>query len=287
MRAAVLGSPITHSLSPTLHRAAYAHLGLTGWTYAAHEVDRAGLPAFLAGLGPDWRGLSLTMPLKEAALTVAESASEVARVAGAANTLVRREDGGWDADNTDVAGLVAALTAVDHDGRATVLGAGATARSALLALARLGVTDVTVAARRPEAVQALGAWAGDATGVRVAGTDLGRWADEPTRLVVSTVPAAPSAAVAATLDGSDGGAWDGATLLDVVYADWPTPLARAAAEHRLRVISGLDMLVHQAVEQVWLFTGTGSGSDARRGALAAVMMRAGRAELLARGATRP
>ena len=110
MRAAVLGSPISHSLSPVLHRAGYTAAGLSGWEYGAHDVDAAGLAAFVAGLGPQWRGLSLTMPLKQAAAEVASTVSDVARRAAAVNTLVRRDDGGWDATNTDVLGLVRALS---------------------------------------------------------------------------------------------------------------------------------------------------------------------------------
>ncbi|TDC50157.1 shikimate dehydrogenase, partial [Jiangella ureilytica] len=109
-RCAVLGSPIAHSLSPVIHRAAYRRLGLD-WEYTAHEVDESSLARFVSGLGPEWRGLSLTMPLKRVALDVAATASDVARTVGAANTLVRRDDGGWDADNTDVPGVVATLRA--------------------------------------------------------------------------------------------------------------------------------------------------------------------------------
>ncbi|MGH3613741.1 MAG: shikimate dehydrogenase, partial [Pseudonocardia sp.] len=107
-RAAVLGSPIAHSLSPVLHHAAYAALGLDGWNYGAHECDESGLGGFVAGLGPEWAGLSLTMPLKRVALEVADQVSALAAATGAANTLVAGP-GGWVADNTDVAGIVGAL----------------------------------------------------------------------------------------------------------------------------------------------------------------------------------
>ena len=254
LRAAVLGSPIAHSLSPALHRAGYAALGLDGWAYDAFEVDAAGLAGFVADLDASWRGLSLTMPLKEAALPLAAGVSEVATRAGAANTLVRRDDGRWEATNTDVVGLVRALRPHLGQGarRALVLGAGATARSAVLALAELGITTLTVRARDTAKAADLLAWALDlGTGV-VNGSvaEIGPWVTTRDDVVVSTVPAAAGADVAATVPAAHAG-----VLLDVVYADWPTPLARAAAEAGMTVVSGLDMLVHQAAEQFRLFTG--------------------------------
>lgn len=253
LKAAVLGSPIAHSLSPVLHGAAYAALGLDSWTYERHEVLAEDLAGFVGALGDEWRGLSLTMPLKEAAFDVAATVTDIARDAEAINTLVRRADGGWDGANTDVAGIVAAVARVDHGGAATILGSGATARSAALALVDLGVTDVLVSARSAER-------AGGVLellrrhGVRAEWMALERWADDARRLVISTLPPEPSAAVGDALDETDSG-WDGVTLLDVVYADWPTPLARAAMAHGAATISGLDMLVHQAAAQVALFTG--------------------------------
>jgi len=279
-RAAVLGSPIAHSLSPTLHNAGYAALGLTDWSYAAEPVEVTGFSGFVAGLDASWRGLSLTMPLKEVAFGVTVSVSVVAEEAGSINTLIHRPDGHWDGDNTDVVGLARALAGVEHGGGATVLGAGATARSAVLALRSLGVGSVRVAARRPEAVAALADWAGRLSGgaVLVTACELGGWADDPSRLVVSTLPPGPSATVGGALDGA-GSSFEGVTLLDVVYADWPTPLARAASAHGMQVISGLDMLVHQAAEQFRLFTGHEAPVEA--------MAAAGRAELVRRsGASR-
>ncbi|MFB9569043.1 shikimate dehydrogenase, partial [Saccharopolyspora hordei] len=110
-RAAVLGSPIEHSLSPVLHGAAYAALGLDGWTYERVEADERQLVDVVAGLGPEWAGLSVTMPGKRAALRVADEASARAEAVGAANTLVHRADGSWAADCTDVDGVVGALRA--------------------------------------------------------------------------------------------------------------------------------------------------------------------------------
>lgn len=254
MKAAVLGSPVAHSLSPALHSAAYAALGLDDWTYSRIETREDELLDRVAGLGEEWRGLSLTMPLKEVAFEVAAGVDEVARRAGAINTLVRRDDLGWDATNTDVAGIVGALGGVPVEG-ALILGAGATARSALLALEEIGVSSVRVAARRPEAVAAFREWArGTTRRVRVDARLLQDWAQVPEPLVVSTLPPEPSRALGELLSHADL-AWAGSTLLDVVYAGWPTPLARAAAARGLTVVSGVDMLVHQAAAQFALFTG--------------------------------
>ena len=265
MRAAVLGSPIAHSLSPVLHRAGYRELGITSWTYEAHEVRAPALAGFVAGLDEQWRGLSLTMPLKEVALGVAAEVDDVARRAGAANTLVRRADGGWDATNTDVHGIVAALRPHLRDvpRRALVIGAGATARSSVLALAELGVQVLTVRARDTGRATDLLAWAldldiGIGSGSVAA---IGPWVTTKDDVVVSTVPAGASEDVAATVPASHSG-----LLLDVVYAGWPTPLATAALAAGMVVVPGLDMLVEQAAEQFRLFTGRRPPVDVMRAA---------------------
>ncbi len=270
MKAAVLGSPIAHSLSPVLHRAGYAALGLDNWSYRRHELLAAGLPGFLAGLDDDWRGLSLTMPLKEACLAVAAEVTPLAARAGAGNTLLRRPDGGWLADNTDVPGLVDALgPAWDPSWRqAAVLGAGATARSALLALAALGVDAVTVYARRPAAAGVLRGWAAGAVPqLAVTTADLATWPAGAEPAVLSTLPG--GAADGFTLPGPRAG-----LLFDAVYAGWPTPLAGTATAAGLTVVGGLDLLVHQAGRQFQLFTGHPAPREAMfaagRAALAAV-----------------
>jgi len=270
LRAAVLGSPVSHSLSPVLHAAGYAALGLNDWVYDAHEVEALELEEFVAGLGPEWRGLSLTMPLKEAGLALAAEATDLALAAGAANTLVRQTDGLWLADNTDVTGIVDAVRPhlIAPVGAGLVLGSGATARSALLALARLGATRFTVAARNAAKAEALAAWAArPEVGIGlVALAPLERWGTLPADVVVSAVAPAGGAAVASGLAARRAG-----ILLDVVYAGWPTPLAIAALEAGLVVVPGLDMLVHQAAAQFALFTG--------HTAPVAEMLRAGRAAL--------
>ncbi|SCF31807.1 shikimate dehydrogenase [Micromonospora mirobrigensis] len=269
MRAAVVGKPIAHSLSPVLHNAGYAAAGLTGWSYTRFECAADELAALVAGLGPEWAGLSVTMPGKEAALAVADEVSPVAAAVGAANTLVRRPDGTWYADNTDVAGMVEVLTGagVGRGATVTVLGAGGTARAALAAAARLGAAGVTVVARRPEAVTELEPVA-RAVGVALAGAP---WPAAPTLVdadvVVSTVPRG----VADPLAG--GLRWrSGTVCFDALYDPWPTPLAASAAAAGCPVVSGLDLLLAQAVGQFEQFTGV----PAPRGAMAVALAAAGR-----------
>lgn len=249
-RAAVLGSPVAHSLSPALHRAAYAEMGLDDWSYDAFEVGEEDLAGFLAGLDGSWRGLSLTMPLKRVALSLADSVSDLAAKVGGANTLVLR-DGRRAADNTDVHGIVTALreAGLDGVGSALVLGGGATAASALAALSLLGTSRVTVAARSPErvaeAVEVGERFGVSARVVRLDDLDSALPAD----LVVSTLPGRAGDAFAEPVAAS------GAALFDVVYAPWPTALARAVGESGGRVVGGFEMLLHQAVRQVVLMTG--------------------------------
>ncbi|SCL29707.1 shikimate dehydrogenase [Micromonospora inyonensis] len=263
-RAAVVGTPIAHSLSPAIHNAGYAAAGLTGWSYTRIECDAAGLPGLVAGLGPEWAGLSVTMPGKEAALTVAAEVSPVAAAVGAANTLVHRPDGSWYADNTDVVGMVEVLTAagVAPGATVTVLGAGGTARAAVAAAARLAAKSVTVLARRPEAVAELRPVAG-ALGVPMVAAP---WAEAAAHLdvdvVVSTLPkgaADPFAEVAAWRPGT--------VCFDAIYDPWPTPLAASARAAGARVVSGLDLLLAQAVGQFEHFTGVTAPVEAMRAAL--------------------
>ncbi|HVL86105.1 MAG TPA: shikimate dehydrogenase [Pseudonocardia sp.] len=269
-RAAVLGKPVHHSLSPVLHTAAYAALGLDGWRYDRHECDEDALARFVDGLGPEWAGLSLTMPLKRVALEIAHSASPAAAAIGAANTLVPR-DGGWFADNTDVVGIAEALreAGVERVGRGVVLGAGGTAQAALAALQRLGEGAPTVLVREPRRAGELRATA-ERLGVRpVVLGGLPERSLPAADVVVSTLPAGAADAYART-------GWDPATVvLDAVYDPWPTPLAASAAAAGCRVASGLDLLLHQAVDQVTLMTGLAGPVAAMRAALTA--------ELRARG----
>jgi shikimate-5-dehydrogenase len=263
-RAAVLGKPIAHSLSPVIHNAGYAAAGLAGWSYTAIECAEAELPDLVAGLGGEWVGLSLTMPLKQVALAVAEEVAPLAAAIGAANTLVRRRDGGWRADNTDVSGMVHVLRAAGVPDRptVTVLGAGGTARAALAAAAELGAAAVTVVARRAEAIEQLRG-AADALGMPLAGAP---WADAArlahADVVVSTVPKGAADPLAGAIARRPP-----TVLLDALYHPWPTPLAAAATAAGCRVASGLDLLLAQAVGQFERFTGVPAPVEAMRAAL--------------------
>jgi shikimate dehydrogenase len=264
VKAAVLGSPIEHSLSPALHRAGYRALGLEEWTYERFDLFAGELPGFVAGLGPEWRGLSLTMPLKVACLQVADRVTDLARRAGVGNTLVRTPDG-WLADNTDIPGLVAALRPAWRGwDAAAVLGSGATARSALLSLAELGVRSAAVYARNPERAGELVAWAGRAVpGLRVEPRELAAWTAGSEPVVVSTLPAG-------AIDGTGLGQRAG-LLFDAVYAGWPTPLARAAVAAGMEVVGGIDLLIAQAESQFELFTGRRVPDLVMRAAAAAAL----------------
>ena len=259
-RAAVLGRPVTHSLSPHLHRAAYAALQLTDWTYDALDVGAEDVAPLLAGLGEEWRGFSVTMPCKRAAVEVADVVEPLPHLLQAANTLVRT-DAGWRAENTDVTGVgmalqVAGLAQVEH---AAILGAGGTAAAAAVALASLGAQQVDLVVRDP-------ARAGDVRrvldtlGVRARVLPLsGARVESP--VVVSTVPVGGQPAVAA-LD------WhSGQTVLDVLYAPWPTPLAQRVTAAGGTVIGGLEVLFWQATAQVELMTGQPAPLGAMRAAL--------------------
>ncbi|WP_374983891.1 shikimate dehydrogenase [Streptomyces fradiae] len=250
-RAAVLGSPIAHSLSPVLHRAAYAELGLTGWTYDRFEVDEARLPGFLAGLDAGWAGLSLTMPLKRAVIPLLDEISDTARSVEAVNTVVLTGDGRRVGDNTDIPGLIAALRerGVEKAEEAAVLGAGATASSALAALARVCSGPVTAYVRSAARADEMRGW-GERLGVDVRTAD---WSDAARALtaplVVATTPAGATDELAWSVPEAPG------TLFDVLYDPWPTPLAAAWSARGGAVLGGLDLLVHQAVLQVELMTG--------------------------------
>jgi len=260
-RAAVLGHPVAHSLSPVLHLAAYRALGLA-WDYDRIDMTGDRLAAFVAGLDASWVGLSLTMPLKEDVLPLLDEADDVVLATRAANTVVLRE-GRRIGANTDVEGIVRSLADAGAAAvaTATVLGGGATARSALAALARVGTTQVAAYVRRPEAGADL-CRTGEALGLTVVAEpwdEAGRGLAAP--VVVSTVPRGAADHLATSVPNTPG------TLLDVVYDPWPTPLAAAWRDAGGGVASGLDLLLHQAVEQVRLMTGRTPPVDVLRAAL--------------------
>ena len=272
-RAAVIGSPVAHSLSPVLHRAAYDALGLD-WTYEAIDVGDPQLADFIDGLDESWRGLSLTRPLKRVVLALLDEPSPMVDVTRAANTVVfhgQRRLG----DNTDVHGMAAALreAGLERPTSVTILGGGATATSALAAARELGVDAVTVVVRSKERSADMLAAA-----ERMALTAAVQpWPGEPEAwavdVVISTVPEGAADSVVEQVGP------DTLTVFDVVYDPWPTPLARAAEAVGSRVIGGLAMLTHQAARQVELMTGMPAPVDAMRAA--------GQAALASRGPRPP
>lgn len=260
-KAAVLGSPIAHSRSPQLHLAAYRALGLDGWTYERIECTAEQLPGLVAGFGPEWVGVSVTMPGKFAALAVADERTTRAELVGSANTLVR-SPAGWRADNTDIDGVTGALqgVAVTHG---VVVGSGGTASAVVVGLTELGAQRITVAARNPDKAAPLvelatrlgadGRWCGiDGPEIGPAVADAG--------VVVNTIPADAAATYASAFARIP-------VLLDAIYDPWPTPLAAAVQNAGGRVISGLQMLLHQAFAQVEQFTGMPAPKEAMRAAL--------------------
>lgn len=277
-RAAVLGAPVAHSLSPVLHRAAYRALGLGTWRYDAHHVDEAALPAFIEGIEKEsasgqesWAGLSLTMPLKRAVIPLLDSISATAASVDAVNTVVFTPGGRRVGHNTDIPGMLAALRerGITGAGSAAVLGAGATASSALAALARVcegGITAYVRGEERAAQMRELG----ERLGADVRTAEWERAAEAfGAELVVATTPAGAADALANAVPGRPG------ALFDVLYDPWPTRLAAAWSARGGAVIGGLDLLVHQAVLQVELMTGRSPGP-------LAAMREAGEAALAAR-----
>lgn len=264
MKAAVLGKPIAHSLSPVLHRAAYRALGLADWTYELVECDEPGLAAYVESRGAEWAGLSLTMPLKRTVLPLLDRVDHFAAATGGANTVVFGP-GGRHGYNTDVQGMVDAFSeaGTPAPNSVTILGAGATACSALAAVGELGATVVDVVARDPFRADGLRATA-DRLGMKAR---LRPWteladADAPAPdLLISTVPAGAtddySERIRLTRQAPR-------VLLDVVYHPWPTSLATAAADAGSIVASGHAMLLYQAAAQVELMTGKPAPLEAMR-----------------------
>ncbi len=265
MKCAVLGDPIGHSLSPALHQAAYAELEMSDWSYTSTRVQAGGLAKYVADLGGDWppsrwRGLSVTMPLKREAFELARSVSPRARLVGAVNTLVRSSHG-WVGDNTDLPGAVAAIRERAGEGyscsHGAILGAGATAASTGLALAELGASRISLLARNPgaagETVEMISRHRSKPV-VSVLPLDS---AVDGVDAVVSTVPAkAQTPELVARWAATP-------VVFDVVYDPWPSPLLSVAPGV---AVSGLDLLVHQAVLQFEIFTGRAAPLAAMRAA---------------------
>lgn len=256
-RFAVLGSPISHSKSPAIHLAAYRVLGLD-WEYGRAEVQKGLLRTFIAGLPELWNGFSVTMPLKEEASRFADQLDEFAELTGATNTLYLDEFGKWHGFNTDVFGIVEAVTQariglVKH---ALIIGSGATATSAMVAISVLNPNaHVEVLARNKEARQKLLAL-GKSLGLKTKRAGGLRAASRISNLTISTLPAGALDNKAKRLAKAFFWKPKGA-LLDVSYAPWPSKIAAAWETKGKRTISGLEMLIWQAVAQIRIFT-TGS-----------------------------
>ena len=284
-RAAVLGHPVAHSLSPVLHSAAYRALGLDGWEYTAVDVTEEQLGGFVEGLDESWAGLSLTMPLKQVVLDLLDHVEPLAGVVGAVNTVLLQPTGSGRTlvgANTDVHGLVAALReglgsgpGERPVGSALVLGAGATAASTLAALAELGCASPTVLVRSlartgglPRAAHRMGVTPRfeilDPASPLVAQVDV----------VVSTLPSRAADPVADALAGqaAAGAAAPRGVLLDVVYDPRPTALSRTWSQAGGTVVGGERMLLHQAAEQVRLMTGQVAPLAAMAEALEAALL---------------
>ena len=280
-RCAVVGSPIAHSLSPALHRAAYAELGLD-WTYEHVQVDSAGLEAFIEGLDATWRGLSLTMPLKRTVVPLLDTSDDWVRLSGVANTLVL-DAGARHGFNTDIPGAIAAMQErLPSPARsAVVLGGGATATSVLLALAELGCTTARVLVRDPaRAEETVAVVSGHPHAPKLSVgtiTDLSGFSRIEADLLVSTIPGEAQAPELVQAFAHV------PAVFEVVYDPWPTPLARQVLTDGRPLVAGLDLLAHQAVGQVLRMTGRDVSVDLLREAGArelerrAVQIDAGRA----------
>lgn len=267
VKAAVLGSPVSHSLSPVLHSAAYGALGLDH-SYSAIEVAESELGNFLETVDADWLGVSLTMPLKEVAFQFAETCDELANLTGAINTLVFGSQ--IKAYNTDVLGIVDALTEAGSARieTAVIFGSGATARSALVAVHKLGAQEVSCIARNVEDVRRMATVAAE-IGINFSHTQLSDSGWLAADVVVNTTPIGVMDETAREVYTPKG------LLLDVVYNPWPTQLAASWAVTGGTIVSGLSMLLHQAGHQVTLMTGKPAPVTQMREAL--------NVELLARG----
>jgi len=248
----VLGSPIAHSKSPAIHAAAYRVLGLD-WDYQLNEVRKGGLRPFVEALDSSWLGLSLTMPLKEEAAKFADTLDKAAEATAAVNTLVRTETG-WSGFNTDVFGIVQAVHQANlgQISEVLVIGSGATATSAVAAVRQLAPNAlVRVFARNPNTRDALVDFA-RCLGLRAKKTTNLAKAVKRAGLTISTLPAGAMDEWASTFAGKRGFTPGGA-IMDVAYRPWPSAIASVWAGRGQPIISGLEMLLWQAVAQIRIF----------------------------------
>ena len=246
LKAAVLGYPIEHSLSPVLHGKAFELLGIAG-RYEAIEVESGGLAEFLKSQGADYDYFSLTMPLKEEVLVIAESSGievdELALRIQSVNTLIRNGSG-WSATSTDGSGFVKALAnaGYDHFDSVLILGAGGTARAVAGALD--GIADTVAIMGRSVRRNA-----GIASCFKKLTPEFITWDDQidlrQFDLVVNTTPSGAADLVAENIPTKVEG-----LLFDVLYKPWPTLIARRWSDGGGRVISGLELLLYQGIDQL-------------------------------------
>ena len=271
MWAAVIGSPIAHSLSPVIHRAAWQQLGIDGWEYRRAEVTEESLPTFIGQLDESFRGLSVTMPCKQAVMPLLDAIDPLASAVGAVNTVVPSA-GMLAGFNTDVTGIASAIrrvcsrSGVPVPSSALVLGARATASSALAALGELGVTTTTVAARRfggPGSVISAASRLGVSV-EQVMWSDVSAVASAAARadVLISTLPAGVADAIASRLAPREG-----QILLDVICSPRDTALRTTFEKAGGVVAEGTDMLVYQGAAQVQLMTGRSPDPAVMRHAL--------------------
>ena len=264
LRAAVLGSPISHSLSPILHRAAYTALGLD-IDYTAIDTPTEMLAQRIEILDDNSLGYSLTMPLKRDVLALIEQQSQLVHQTGCANTVFRNGQQNWALENTDVFGIVQTIknAGLGPLQSASIIGSGATASSALSALAQMEVGEVTCYARSETAFPLLRSQS-DLLGVNFQSVTLVNEMTIAGDIVISTVPSSAQKQIIGMIDTDQGNS----TLLDIAYNPWPSDLAKYWTAHQLgSVLSGVEMLLWQACAQVELFTGAAAPVEAMRAAL--------------------
>jgi len=241
----VVGSPIEHSLSPALHNSAYEYLGLD-FAYGKNEVPAGGLSDFLAST--DAAGVSVTMPLKNEAFDLAVSHDDDSLTTGVSNTLVRTASG-WRGFNTDVYGICQALSIVSEPRVTAVIGSGATSRSGMVALSKLfPKTEVHLISRNQDAGVELEVF-GQRLGLNVSMKPSTVQTLMPADLVLSLVPAGSYVELWEEIQRSRNSS--SGTLFDVAYNPWPSKAG--LAWNLSTVISGIEMLIWQAIEQVQLF----------------------------------
>ncbi len=271
-RAAVVGHPVQHSLSPVLHRAAYQALDLDDWHYDRQDLTEETFAGFVGGLDATWSGLSVTMPCKQVALRTVDHVEPLADVVGAVNTVLFPGGGVSIGTNTDVYGTVTALTEVAPEGwepaSGVILGAGGTASAALAALGQLGIHRPVVVVRSKGraglVIRAANRMGLDPV-LLLWGSSEADQAIQRADAVISTAPKGAADNLVELITHSP--LTEPQVLLDVVYDPWPTALAQAWAAQGGTVAGGDLMLLHQGVEQVRLMTGKAAPVDAMRQAL--------------------